>query len=455
MKRIAIFLVLAAVTTNAALAAEEPELDWPPRLPGGKHVDSGSSPLLLKPTDTLRKGVTIAATPPTIDFMYYDAQTYHVKSTLWSVWGDGLAVGEKYYSAIGDHMAPHGNAFVYEYDSTTQRLVRVVDLQQLLKLPQSHYTPGKIHSRLDLGSDGWLYFSTHRGSTKVGLAENRRHNHFKGGYIIRFNPEQKKTEIVAHAPLQWQCIPASVLDGDRLIFYGGTADGLGEDPAKFLAYDVRKRKLLYSDDQGPSRYMIFARSTGKLYFHPGTSSPSRTEGPGQLVRFDPEKPGRPVPIAARCGLRSATMETPQGIVYTIDHDELWAFDTKTEKAKSLGPSAVASKTYTTSIDADPKTGRFLYYVPGAHGGAEKDGTPLVQYDVKRRRRKVVAFLHPYLYEKYGYVTLGTFGSAVSPEGDKVYITFNGNRGTTRDQLDGRIRFNTCAMVVVHVPESER
>jgi len=47
---------------------------------------------------------------------------------------------------------------------------------------------------------------------------------------------------------------------------------------------------------------------------------------------------------------------------------------------------------------------------------------------------------------------GTYSSAVSPEGDKVYLTVNGNCGGASD---GRIRFNTCALFVVHVPQSER
>ena len=46
---------------------------------------------------------------------------------------------------------------------------------------------------------------------------------------------------------------------------------------------------------------------------------------------------------------------------------IYAFNTKTEKVENLGPAAVASNTYIGAIDADP-TGRYLYYVPGAHGG---------------------------------------------------------------------------------------
>ncbi len=444
--RIVILLAFSVVVS----VADAQEITYPPKLPGGKTVATHTSRELLKPTATLRPGTKIAKAVPTVDFLYYPGQDY--PGNPWSNWGDGLAVGQKYYSAIGDHKSPEGNAFVYEYDAATKELRLVVDLRRVLRKPPGHYTPGKIHSRLDLGSDGWLYFSTHRGSTRVGLDPK---NHFKGDWILRYHPEKRKTEIVAHAPLPMQCMPCGMLDPDRLLFYAGTADGLNEKKPQLLVYDVKARKVLYSDAYGPSRYLIFARSTGKVYFHGNTSSPSATQGAAQLVRFDPEQPGRPKPIGATLGLRAATLETPQGVVYTIDHDEIWAFDTKTEKAKSLGPSAVASKTYTASIDADMATGRYLYYVPGAHGGAELDGTPLIQFDVKTRTRKVVAFLHPHLYNQHGYIPIGTYGTAVSPEGDKVYITLNGNRGTKREDLGKRVRFNTCALAVVHIPKSER
>jgi hypothetical protein len=426
------------------------DLTHPPLLPGGKEVVSLQSQDFLEPTETLLPGVKIARTPPAVDFAYYPGQDY--PGNPWSVWGDGLVVSNKYYSSIGDHKSPEGNAFVFEYDPDKRTLKRIVDLQKVLKVPKGHYTPGKIHSRIDMGADGWLYFSTHRGSTKVAFDPR---NNFKGDWILRHNPGSGKSEVVVHAPLKMQCMPTGLLDPDRLVFYAGTADGLNENPPKFLAYDVRNRKILYSDDYGPYRYLIFARSTGKVYFHGNTSSPSRTRGPCNLVRFDPENPVPPVSIPAIVGLRSATLETPDGLVYTIDHDALWVFNTRTEKAKLLGASAVASKTYTTSIDADMKTGRYLYYVPGAHGGSEKDGTPLVQYDIKTGTRKVIVFLHPALYESFGYIPVGTFGSAVSPEGDKVYITWNGNRGTRKEDLNKRVRFNTCALTVVHIPEAER
>jgi len=426
------------------------ELAWPPKLPGGKLVDSGSSPKLLKISSKLRSGVTVAKVAPLVDFLYYPAQGY--PGNPWSVWGESLCWGEKYYSSIGDHKGPEGNSFLYEYDAKARKIRVLADLRRVLGLPKGHYTPGKIHSRIDMGKDGWLYYSTHRGSTRVTTTKH----HFKGGWILRTHPDTAKTEIVSHAPLPMQTLPASVLDPDSMIFYAGTADGdYKNNRIQFLAYDLKRRKVLYSDDNGFSRYAIFAKSTGLLYFHDGRSTPGQTEGPRSLARFDPSRPGKPSSIGARLGLRAATGELSTGKVYTIDHDELWEFDVRTETARSLGASAVASKTYTTSIDADHFTNRYLYYVPGAHGGAELDGSPLVQYDLKTRTRKVICFLHPYLYDKFGFIPLGTFGSAVSPKGDKVYVTWNGNRGTPREKLGSRAKFNTCGMTVVHIPPQER
>lgn len=424
------------------------ELTWPPQMPAGPAVQTLSGTALLKPHVALPADPTVrvAKTPPRVDFTFYPGQTY--PGNPWSVWGDSLAVGDKYYSAIGDHMAPEGNAFVYEYDASKRTLKQIVDVRQTLKRPKGHYTPGKIHSRMDLGGDGWLYFSTHRGSTRT----TTRENHFTGGWILRHHPGQGKTEVVAHAPLPMQTLPTSVLDPERLIFYAGTADGDYKNKrVQFLAYDLNGRKVLYSDNAGPYRYAIFARSTGKLYFQQegGRGKVNR------LVRFDPDKPGPPKPIAAALGLRAATQESRTGKVYTVDGDALWEFDTRSEQVRALGPTKVGSQTYIASIDLDPKTERYLYYVPGAHGGGERDGSPLIQYDLKTRTRKIIAFLRDPIHRKFGYIPQGTYGTAVSPEGDRVYITWNGNRGTAVGAQGGRIRFNTCALTVVHVPAAER
>jgi hypothetical protein len=109
--------------------------------------------------------------------------------------------------------------------------------------------------------------------------------------------------------------------------------------------------------------------------------------------------------------------------------------------------AVNGKHYVASIKADP-TGRYLYYVPGAHGAADADGSPVVQYDVRTGRRKVLAFLHPCYKEKYGCALKGTYSLAVDPKGDRLYITWNANRAAPK-------AWDTVALTVVRIPESER
>ncbi len=165
---------------------------------------------------------------------------------------------------------------------------------------------GKIHSRIDLGSDGCLYFATHRGSTRVTT------DHITTKEIGSFAtiPKQK-TEVVVQGPVAKHCIPNSVLDPERLIFYGGTASGEateGKD-VRFFAYDLKNRKLLYAGENGSARYMIFAHSTGRLYYVPGG-------GDGELMRYEPKPDAVPTPVAGTMiGVRAATQETPQHKVY--------------------------------------------------------------------------------------------------------------------------------------------
>ena len=434
------FLGAAALGAGGGPANKGPAtITFPPSLPGGKAVVSDQTRDFLEPPTTLRTGVTIASTAPRVEFLFYPGQTYAGKP--WSAWGDSLAVNGKYYSAIGDHLAPAGNAFVYEYDPEKKSFRRLVDLRRLLALPEGHYTPGKIHSRLDLGADGWLYFGTHRGSTRV----TTERYHYKGDWIVRVNPATGKAEVVVQGPVPRHCIPCSVLDPKRLIFYGGTAPGAAGKSGRFFAYDIKAKKLRYSGPAGPERYMLFARSSGRVYYTAG-----KEDGP--LMRYDPTREGGPVKIAGRIGIRAATTETPQGIVYTVSKGgkgtaaTLYAFHTATEKIEELGPAAVGSQSYIASLDADPR-GRYLYYNAGAHGGSAADGAAIVQFDTRTKRKKVIAFLHPFYKEKYGCTLKGTYSSALDPRGDKLYVTWNVSRGSRA--------WDCCALTVIHIPESER
>lgn len=439
MRNHCVAILIAAATSTAAFAAEA---TFPPELSPGKTVATDTSEEFLKPAKTLRPGVKIAKTAPTIDFAYFPGQTYPGKP--WSAWGDSLAAGGKYYASIGDHLAPAGNGLVYEYDPAKKTFRKLLDLKELLSLPEGHYAPGKIHSRLDLGKDGWLYCATHRGSTTVTTDKY----HYLGDWVVRCDPRSGRAEVVVHAPVAKHCIPTSVLDGQRMIFYGGTAPGVGGEEADimFFAYDVANKKLLHAEPNGPARYMILAQSTGRVYYTQGK------DGSAALMRYDPASGTGPVKIDGQIGIRAATRETPQGMVYTVsqggkgEDSTLYAFSVKTEKIEPLGPAPVGTQTYIAAMSADP-TGRYLYFAPGAHGGSESDGSPLVQFDVQTRERKVIAFLHPFYQEKYGLIPKGTYSLAVDPSGERVYITWNVSRGGKN--------WDSVAVTTVHIPAVER
>ena len=288
------------------------EVSHPPKLPGGVESLTITGPELLKPTETLLPGVEIAKTPPTVDVLYYPGQDY--PGNPWSVWGDSVATPGKYYSSFGDHISPAGNAYVFEYDAATKKFRKLFQVTETLKTAEGHYRPGKIHGRLDFGADGRLYFATHRGSERTTNDDY----HFQGDWIIAADPQTAKAEIIAHAPLAKHCIPNSMVDGERMIFYGGTAPGRDAEvkDIMFFAYDLKNRKLLYSGANGPSRAMMLAKSTGRVYFTGGEAG----KADGQLLRFDPAQPGTPVALPIRMGLRAASDETKEGKIYAVSQN---------------------------------------------------------------------------------------------------------------------------------------
>ena len=417
------------------------QLVFPPQLPGGATFVTVRDRLLLKRSPQIAEHVDVATEVPTVDFLYLPGQTYAGKP--WSNWGDSLAVGDKYYTSIGDHLAPQGNAYVYEYDPTKKKFRCLANTAKTLDLPAGHYMPGKIHTRLDRGADGWIYFGTHRGSTRATTDVNR----YQGDWIMRCDPQTANCEVVARCPIAKHCIPTGMVDGQRMVFYGSTAAG-SDAPSSdihFFAYDLARRKTLYAGRGGPSRAMVLSQTTGRVYF-----TPDKADSP--LMRFDPTKDKRPQTTDGTIGIRAASRETKDGIVYTVASGQknaeptLFAFHPRSEKIEALGTATVGTQSYITSLDVDP-SGRYLYYVPGAHGGSHRDGTPIVQFDTRLRKKKVLAFLEPYFSEKLGCSLRGTYSVALAPAGDKLFITWNASRGSRH--------WDCCALTVLHIPATER
>jgi hypothetical protein len=420
-------------------------LPFPPRLPGDEPLISDESMEMIRPTTPLARGVDIATTPPRIDFMYYPGQDRDARPDgRWSGWGDACFAHGKYYSAIGDHMGPRGTVLLCEFDPVTQAFRVVVNLTDFLDgsgalTDAMEYRPGKIHGRIDLGNDGWLYYSTYMG-TEQGCDD--RHGYL-GDWIMRTQPQTGQTEIVAAFPIPRHTLPMSVLDADRMVFFGCTAPGAdaAEQASLFYAYDLRAHRVLFTAPGGPERYAAFSRSTGRVYWD------------GR--KYDPE-----ANAIVECStipylpyVRAATRETPDGIIYAttgrqrVGVGDMWAFDVKTETFSARGSAFVGVSTYITTLDVDA-TGRYIYYAPGAHGSAAADGTPVVQFDAWTSQRKVIAFLSPFYSKRCGYVPEGTYGLSLDATGERLFITWNGHR-------EGSDGWDVAALTVLDIPASER
>ena len=52
------------------------DLPYPPKLPGNRNVVTDQSKKFLVGPESIKKSVKIAATPPTVDFLFYPQQNY-------------------------------------------------------------------------------------------------------------------------------------------------------------------------------------------------------------------------------------------------------------------------------------------------------------------------------------------------------------------------------------------
>jgi len=223
-------------------------------------------------------------------------------------------------------------------------------------------------------------------------------------------------------------------------------------------YDVLNRKTLFAGIP-PDNISLNLRSTlldertGLLYStdnnknHTFICYDQRTNRFRHLTCATPPNPvtGKNYNLRAYTEYRS-----PDNIFYCMDQvGTMFKFYPEEERTEYMDINWDTG-VYTTSLAISPKF-RYLYYVPGSHGGTMNLETPVVQYDLLNGKKKAIAFLNPYYHEKYGYAATGTYGIELSPDGSYLVICMNGGFGADRHKA----KFEQTAIFVVHIPESER
>jgi len=403
------------------------------------------SKLLLQAPGDLSGDFAVAGTIPQVEVAFFPNQWEGAR--LWSSWGDGLRASDgNYYLSIGDHDAPHGTAYVYRVDPRKGTVELVVDFNTVLKVAnKEHYTPGKIHGAIVDGQDGWIYFAGYRGSVRKTGPESA----YEGDHFLRYNLESGEIEdlgiLVPHCS-----VPVLRFHAPSRSLYGLAAPGktAPKQTDRFFRYSLEEKKLLFvgGPEPQPARAMVLADDGRAWYSH-------KVAEQGMLMRYSPPR-NKIVPtktqVPGNGALRAASRPDQSGVAYCITHDGVvFSFDSQKEKISKLGEAFVGGPLYTAACRLDP-TGRYLYYVPGAHGRSSRSGTPVLQFDVKKKRVKVIAFLNELVRKEMNHNLGGTYGLALSEDGSELCINFNGAPLGSK-----QTEFGKCSVVLVHIPAEER
>lgn len=447
---------------------------------------------------------SVAREAPAVDFLLYPdlRNPFNENPWNWSLWGHGcLAPDGCHYSAVGDHDGPNGEVLFFQYDPARRAIRRVFSFQALVGHRAGDWGFGKLHGRLDPDGDGWIYFAGYWGKPRdengvetqisrrlsragLDILELLRESdlgpnlseRYPGGVIARYHVGRHEAESLG-APVPGFSWPMHAADLRRGLLYL-----LGTDNS-FACFDLGARALRYhgsQDLQYGMRGLLVDAERGLAYFSaddgrgprlacfdPSTNAVRLTEailpaGPGSHPDagegFETDPTIERVTAPHRPSLRAAAPRRARdGAFYAVTAHEggprLFRFDAGKERIEDLGYN-LGRGYYTTSLALSPG-GRYLYFVPSAHGTSWKLGAPVVQYDTETRSRKVLAFLDPVFGPRHDYRFGGTFGVDVSPDGSTLYIPLNGNRtGATKSRKRDQA-FGLPSLLAVHVPASER
>ena len=359
-----------------------------------------------------------------------------------------------YYYSIGNHLYYGGSAYMMKYDPKEKKQSICFDLKDVLGWTDDMWTDGKIHGNPDIDSDGNMFVPTFSGPRPLDADLSSKEIDYRGGNVVRYNIFDGTIEDLG-VPLEGDTWCYSAYDMKQGLLFA-----VGQARNRVMVYDTVNKKLLYGghpDGVTWWRRCILVDDESSLIF---SSDSSVDGGTGRIISYerrnhtfrayDAQTPQNPV-TGKHEPLRSHTRRRdPSGKYWCFDQTgHMFTFEPDKMEITSLGPNWGEIGKYTPSICQSPG-GRYLYYVPGAHGHIYKYGTPVVQYDTKRNTKKVVAFLNDYFLDKYGYCAYGAFGLELDPTGKDLFFYVNG-LFTERSLGSG---YGRPALFNVHIPASE-
>jgi hypothetical protein len=456
----------AAITVDASPDAVEQsnaQLAWPPQLAGAEQgtLTLQSKRLLKIPAAVAvlcgEEGIApfeVARSAPTVELAFHDSLgTAPVNRRLWSSWGDiCLASDGSVYVGIGDHghdAEGDGRCFIYRWNPQEKTLLQIVDMNAVVPPQAGQPAWTKVHAKIDEGSDGKIYFCcTLNNGTAAGEEKYHWTEQLPGAQIYQYDPATGKTVAYANLPPR-RCTATSLYDAQRNIWWCNLEAGQGN---ALYGVDLKTKQVVYRGEDGQVAFnRNFALAVdGSIYFNGENGAVMKLEPKTKKVTST----GLSLPDSP--GLRASTRESASGDIFGCSYrtNQLFRLNPARGELEMLGPSWGKGE-YTTVMELSPDE-RYVYYLPGSHGQAFRYGTPVVQYNIATKTRKVLAFLAPTLAEEADYVPGGTYGMKLSADGSTLYVNFNGHASDAiRPSSMKPIGFGLTSFMAIHIPESER
>jgi len=214
------------------------------------------------------------------------------------------------------------------------------------------------------------------------------------------------------------------------------------------------------------RGVMLDRDTGIVYttdskMYPGGSLADRYRGDQHFVSYERRNntftvmnatvPPNPVTGKTTAMRAHTKIKDDGGAFWCMDvSGAMFKFYPAEDRTEPVGINWGKEGKYTSNMCFSPGK-RFIYYLPGADTHAYNYGTPVVQYDTRTNRKKVIAFLNDFYLDRYGYSPGGTYGLELDEKGESLFFYTNGCF-TTKELKSG---YGRPAIFHVHIPESER
>ena len=413
---------------------------------------------------------SVASSPPLVDFgvvqglepEYGDGQT-------WGGWGD-VTRGPRgaFYFSIGNHRERQADAFILKYNPAAAKQEVLFHTKDIIGWDDDEYGDSKVHGYLDVAPDGTLY-----GLTLETLAYGARlpeelwEAGYRGSWMFRCNVFSGVAENLG-VPVVGRSWPYHIYDWQRnMVFAVSRNTSRG---TTVFAYDTEAEKTRYAGvaTRGINWYdrcTMLDRDTGLIY---STDLPvgwdKRNPAPEtehRFVVYDPERnefrqmqaavPKHPI-RGVSAPIRAHTQRKDRnGAFWCFDvFGTFFRFYPEDDRTELVGVNWLESGRYVANMCMSPD-GRYIYYVMDSGTDSWQYGTPVVQYDTVQRRRKIIAFLHDFYLDKYGYSPGGTYGVEMDRKGESLFFYVNGRfRGPSKRGGYGR-----PAIYHVHIPASER